>query len=117
MPLEGLPSKPSDFPLCVYRGDIFSESVQLFDDDGSIMDIDGFTAAAEVRSVSGAAVLIALTIVIDVPTALITMSLTIVQTKALPQGVFKYDLEVTNGTITKTPVAGIFEIRNDITEL
>lgn len=117
MPVEDLPAKPADFPLCVYRGDNLNEDVQLLEDDGQIMDITGYTAAAEVRAGSGAPIVISLTVVIDVVTATFTMKLTDAQTKALSQGAFKYDLEITNGTITKTPVAGRFEIRDDITEL
>jgi hypothetical protein len=117
MPVEDLPPKPENFPLCVYRGDILSEDVQFLNGDNSPMDLQGYSAAAEVRDRSGAAIVVTLTTAIDLTTATVTMSLTIAQTKALDQATHRYDLELTNGTITKTPVAGTFEIRDDITEL
>jgi len=100
------------------RGDSAKYEVTVYDEDGVIADITGYTATMTVRigSIDGT-VLFTKTGTITTPTSGIIL-FTILKTDMTTIGTNYYDVEITNGTDVHTVILpSIFQINNDVTRI
>lgn len=86
------------------QGATFRRRLSLKEDDGTVIDLSGYTARMQVRStVESATAIVSLTtangrIEIDGPLGTVTLILTATETDALPAAAYLYDLELVSGT-------------------
>ena len=83
--------------LSMDQGATFSTVITVYQND-SILNLSGYTAAAQIRKSYSSSSSTAFTTAIDSDTSTgkITLSLTPTQTAALEEGRYVYDLEITN---------------------
>ena len=91
--------------LTMDQGATFSTVITVYQND-SILDLAGYSAAAQVRKSYSSSSSTAFTTAIDSTTSTgkITLSLTSAQTAALEEGRYVYDVEVTSTDSTVTRV-------------
>ena len=99
--------------LLVDQGATFSTAVTLTDDDGNLVDLDGYQAAGQIRKHYTSSNSTSLTITLGGANGTVTMSLSANATANLVAGRYVYDVELTTpsgdvsrifeGVITVTP--------------
>lgn len=96
------------------QGATFAREITLRDENNAIIDLTGFTGRMQVR-VSPSATEIAATVTVSIASNVITMSLTALQTEALPAWNYYYDLELVNGSSIERLLEGRFEVTPEVT--
>ena len=103
--------------LTMDQGATFSTVITVYQND-SILDLSGYSAAAQIRKSYSSSSSTSFTTAIDsdTTTGKITLSLTSTQTAALEEGRYVYDVEITasDSTITR-PIQGIVTVRPNVT--
>tara|TARA_R100001591_G_scaffold4241_1_gene9779 strand:+ start:172 stop:540 length:369 start_codon:yes stop_codon:yes gene_type:complete len=104
--------------LTMDQGSTFSTVITVYQND-SILDLAGYSAAAQIRKSYSSSTSTAFTTAIDSTTSTgkITLSLTSTQTAALEEGRYVYDLEITktaDSTVTR-PIQGTVTVRPNVT--
>jgi|SRR6056300_1936023 hypothetical protein len=103
--------------LSMDQGATFSTVITVYQND-SILNLSGYTAAAQIRKSysSSSSTAFTTTIDSDTSTGKITLSLTPTQTAALEEGRYVYDLEITasDSTVTR-PIQGTVIVRPNVT--
>jgi|TARA_B100001094_G_scaffold39332_2_gene33814 hypothetical protein len=102
--------------LLIEQGANFSSTITLFNDDDTVFNLTGYTAAGQIRksySSSSASATFTISFSADRSEGQITLSLTSTQTAAVEEGRYVYDIEVTSsdsvvtrvlqGTVTVSP--------------
>ena len=103
--------------LTMDQGSTFSTVITVQQND-SILDLDGYSAAAQIRKSYSSSSSTSFTTAIDSTTSSgkITLSLTSAQTAALEEGRYVYDVAITasDSTITR-PIQGTVTVRPNVT--
>ena len=103
--------------LSMDQGATFSTVITVYQND-SILNLSGYTAAAQIRKSysSSSSTAFTTTIDSDTSTGKITLSLTPTQAAALEEGRYVYDLEITasDSTVTR-PIQGTVIVRPNVT--
>ena len=103
--------------LSMGQGAAFRRVIRVYRNDG-ILNLSGYTAAAQIRKSYSSSSSTAFTTAIDSDTSTgkITLSLTPTQTAALEEGRYVYDLEITasDSTVTR-PIQGTVIVRPNVT--
>ncbi|MBQ9402108.1 MAG: hypothetical protein IJU38_07025 [Clostridia bacterium] len=99
----------------------FEQEVTLKDEDGTLIDLNGKTAAAQVRPSPGSPDLTAaMHCEVDIPSATITMLLTSAQTAEITPGKYAYDLciieDAEGEEIRKYLLGGVFSVFPSVTD-
>lgn len=120
MPLDAL-SRPAAYNLTIVAGDSFSRSVTLKEQDGTPIDLTGYSALAQVRaSASSDTVLATFTTAIDAPNGAVTLSLDTTQTRALGSGAvwdLQLSLDASPTTATHTVIGGQVTVLPDVSRV
>jgi hypothetical protein len=91
--------------LYIDQGTDFSITVDVTDSAGEILELDGYTAAAQIRKTySSSSVSATFATSIAELAGQVTISLTDTQTSALESGRYVYDLNITSGAGVVTRV-------------
>jgi hypothetical protein len=114
--------QPGRFNFRIYQGDTFS-TAPAWKINNSYVNVTGYTADMQVRQdVNSTSIIVQLStangrIVTGTTDGTFTLTLTAVQTAALPPGNYVYDLEVTapGGTVTKILTGG-FAVIAEVTQ-
>ena len=115
--------------LSMLKGDTFSQPIVFYDSSDVIIDISGWIITFTVKKLeyltsdddTDAEISVSETIgaspagVSGAWTLLITHAMT-TTTKDVLSGIYKYDLQIVNGTTVITPLRGDFEIIQDVTK-
>ena len=103
--------------LTMDQGATFSTVITVYQND-SILDLAGYSAAAQIRKSYSSSSSTSFTTAIDsdTTTGKITLSLTSTQTAALEEGRYVYDVEITasDSTVTR-PIQGTVTVRPNVT--
>mgnify|MGYP001226039187 FL=1 len=84
--------------LFIDQGTDFTVTVDVSDATGGILDLTGYSAAAQIRKTYGSSSKVDFTTSTGTPSqGKVTMSLTDTQTSALESGRYVYDLNITSG--------------------
>ena len=91
--------------LFIDQGTDFTVTVDVSDATGGILDLTGYSAAAQIRKTYGSSTKVDFTTSTGTPSqGKVTMSLTDTQTSALESGRYVYDLNITSGAGVTTRV-------------
>ena len=104
--------------LTVDQGADFSALVDITDSTGNILNLTGYTVAAQMRKTYGSSTATNFTgSVSNATQGKVSVSLTAVQTNALVAGRYVYDVEITSagGTVTRV-VEGQVEVTPGVTQ-
>lgn len=108
------------YDFSVRNKETFEKEIVLTDEDGSVIDLRGKTAEAQVRKEPGASTLTArMTCSVDTSTASIVFRLTAAQTAEITPGRYAYDLCLVESTddeqVRKYLIGGIFDVLPSVT--
>jgi len=97
--------------LVIDQGTTFSLTITVADANGNEIDLDGYTARAQLRKSYGATSYTAFTVTIseNTTTGELTISLTDTQTSALKAGRYVYDVEIVAPVADGSPVTRVLE--------
>lgn len=97
--------------LVIDQGTTFSLTITVADANGNEIDLDGYTARAQLRKSYGATSYTAFTVTVaeDTTTGELTISLTDTQTSALKAGRYVYDVEIVAPVADGSPVTRVLE--------
>jgi len=101
--------------LVIDQGATFSSDLSLTDDNGDVMNLNGYTANSQMRKWYTSSNSTAFTTAINVATGTITLSLTATQTANLTAGRYVYDVEVTESGVVSRVVEGIVTVTPNAT--
>lgn len=91
--------------LFIDQGTDFTVTVDVSDATGGILDLTGYSAAAQIRKTYGSSSKVDFSTSTGTPSqGKVTMSLTDAQTSALESGRYVYDLNITSGSGVTTRV-------------
>ena len=93
--------------LYIDQGTDFSITVDVTDSAGDVLDLNGYTAAAQIRKTySSSTVSATFGTSISAATGQVTLTLDDTQTTALNAGRYVYDLNITSGSNTTRVIEG-----------
>jgi len=101
--------------LVIDQGATFSADLSLTDDNGDVMNLNGYTANSQMRKWYTSSNSVAFTTDINVTAGSITLSLTATQTSNLVAGRYVYDVEVTENGVISRVVEGIVTVTPNAT--
>jgi hypothetical protein len=105
---------PARFDLSAYAGDTFSVDIAIAQ-DGSPVDVTGWTFTAQVRAKRAGAVAATFTVnVTDAAQGELTISLSGATTATLASGVWDLNVALPDGTVS-TLVDGVITVTQDVT--
>lgn len=96
--------------LILYRGDTFKMDIELLDDQGAPLDLDGVQIDCTVRLGD-----YAFSPVISHIGNVISLTILPQHTKGREERIGKYDVQLTQGDIVTTVVRGAVKLQKDIT--
>lgn len=108
----------------IYRGDDVSYTVTFKDANGTVIDITGSTVFFTVKNFSDiaendTAALISKTITVHTTplSGITTISMTAAETRAIPVGSYKYDIQYKSATdVSRTITSGTVQFLDDVTK-
>lgn len=114
----GTTLKPKRYDIEIYQGDTFGFALQFKDSTNALINVTGWSALAQIKNSDGTpAPTAAFTTVIGTTDGKITIKLTDVQSGDLPEGEYKYDVQVTDSAGNKrTYIGGRITVVEDISE-
>ena len=114
VPAISISELPQEVDLALYTGDDFSMTLTLTNPDGSIANLTGSTAQAQIR-VTAVDPTIQASFISSISNNVITLNLTGVSSQNLV-GKYVWDCQLTNASgAVRTPVAGAVTFTQDVT--
>lgn len=103
--------------ITVDQGTTFSADIDVTDSEGNILDLEGYSAAAQMRRTYSSTSYTQFTAAVtSTSEGTVTISLTPAQTNALKAGRYVYDVEITDaGGIVTRVVEGQVEVTPGVT--
>lgn len=102
--------------IVIDQGADFSTTINLSDEDGNIINLSGFTGAAQMRKHYASVTSYSFTVDINEPAGEVTLSMTSNQTDNIPAGRYVYDCELTdNNDVRSRIVEGIVTVTPGVT--
>lgn len=103
---------PTNYDISTYKGDTFTIAFTMVDEAGDPIDFTGFIFKMQIRDAENVLIL---EILDDAGLSLWLNTVTVSFLVNFEAGDYKYDLEATTGSVTRTYVAGTFEVIGDVT--
>ena len=113
----GKKQRPKRYDIEVYRGDTLFFDLVLKGQSSKPLDLTGWTATAQIKKVtdSSPGETPSLTVNIDPTTGTVSIGLTNTGSAALSTStVYKYDVQLSDGTNTRTFIGGTIRVTEDI---
>lgn len=102
--------------LVIDQGTTFSTTITITDDDNNIVDLTGYTGAAQLRKHYTSSNSTAFTIAITAGTGEVTLSMTANVTSNIVAGRYVYDCELTSNTgVVSRILEGIVTVTPEVT--
>jgi hypothetical protein len=102
--------------LVIDQGSTYSAELNLTDENGDPLVLDGYTANSQIRKwYTSSTVAATFTTSINVASAVITLGLTANQTSNLVAGRYVYDVELNDGSEVSRIVEGIVTVTPQVT--
>lgn len=103
--------------LIIDQGTTYSTDLQLTDDNGDVIDLSSYSAAAQIRKTYTSSSATAFTVSISESTGVVTLSLTANQTSNIASGRYVYDVELTSpGGVVSRIIEGIVTVTPQVTQ-
>jgi hypothetical protein len=102
--------------ITIDQGTSFSTTIDVTDEDGNIVDLTGFTGAAQMRKHYTSTAQTAFTVSITANTGAVSLSLSANVTNTIAAGRYVYDCELTDniGTVSRL-IEGIVTVTPGVT--
>jgi archaellin len=102
--------------ITIDQGTSFATTIDVTDEEGNIVNLTGFTGAAQMRKHYTSSTYYAFTVTITAGTGEVTLSMTANATNNVAAGRYVYDCELTdtNGTVSRL-VEGIVTVTPGVT--
>lgn len=102
--------------IVIDQGTDFETTIDVIDDNGNIVDLAGYTGAAQMRKHYTSSTATNFTVSITAGAGLVTLSMNAATTNAIAAGRYVYDCELTDGSgIVSRIVEGIVTITPGVT--
>lgn len=103
--------------LIIDQGTTYSTDLQLTDDNGDVIDLSSYSAAAQIRKTYTSSSATTFTVSISESTGVVTLSLTANQTSNIASGRYVYDVELTSpGGVVSRIIEGIVTVTPQVTQ-
>lgn len=103
--------------LIIDQGTTYSTDLQLTDDNGNVIDLSSYSAAAQIRKTYTSSSATTFTVSISEDTGVVTLSLTANQTSNIASGRYVYDVELTSpGGVVSRIIEGIVTVTPQVTQ-
>lgn len=101
--------------LVIDQGATFTTTITITDDDGAVIDLTGYTGAAQIRKHYTSLTAIPFTVAVNETEGEVTLSLTANQTANISSGRYVYDCELTrSGTVSRV-LEGLITVTPQVT--
>lgn len=101
--------------LVIDQGATFTTTISITDDDGNIIDLTGYTGAAQIRKHYTSLTAVNFAVSVNEANGEVTLSLTASQTGNIVAGRYVYDCELTrSGTVSRV-LEGIVTVTPQVT--
>ena len=102
--------------ITIDQGTDFSTSIDVTDENGDIVDLAGYTGAAQLRKHYTSSTATDFTVAITPGSGLVTLSMNAATTNAISAGRYVYDCELTddNGTVSRL-IEGVITVTPGVT--
>lgn len=102
--------------IVIDQGATYSTSIDVTDEDGAVVNLTGFTGAAQMRKHYTSTSQTAFTVSISAPTGVVSLSLSANVTNNIAPGRYVYDCELTDaaGTVSRL-IEGIVTVTPGVT--
>jgi hypothetical protein len=100
----------------IEQGSTFEMEITVREADGSLYDLAGYAAAAQLRETKASATSIAFTTAIDLPTSVITLSMSAAVTAGITYTAGYWDCELTVGSTVIRILEGRVAISQEVTK-
>jgi hypothetical protein len=102
--------------ILIDQGTSFATSIDVTDEDGNIVNLAGFTGAAQLRKHYTSTAQTAFTVSITAVTGVVALSMSANVTNSIAAGRYVYDCELTNGSGTVSRlIEGIVTVTPGVT--
>lgn len=102
--------------ITIDQGTSFATTIDVTDEEGNVVDLTGFTGAAQMRKHYTSTTYYAFTVSITAATGEVTLSMTANATNNVASGRYVYDCELTDGSGTVSRlVEGIVTVTPGVT--
>ena len=101
--------------LVIDQGATFSTDLTLTDENGDILNLNGYSSNSQLRKWYTSSNSVAFSTSVNTATGVITLSLTSDQTANISAGRYVYDVEISNGTTISRVVEGIITVTPNVT--
>lgn len=102
--------------LTIDQGSVFYSDLVLSDENGDLLNLEGYTANSQIRRwYTSSNATATFTTSINTISSAIVLSLTANQTSAIPSGRYVYDVEITDGLETLRIIEGIVTVTPEVT--
>lgn len=102
--------------IVIDQGTDFETTIDVIDDNGNIVDLSGYTGAAQMRKHYTSSTATNFTVSITAGAGLVTLSMNAATTNAIAAGRYVYDCELTDGSgVVSRIVEGIVTITPGVT--
>lgn len=103
--------------LIIDQGTTYSTDLQLTDDNGDVVNLASYSAAAQIRKTYTSSSATTFTVSIGESTGVVTLSLTANQTSNIASGRYVYDVELTSpGGVVSRIIEGIVTVTPQVTQ-
>ena len=101
--------------LVIDQGATFTTTITITDDDGEVIDLTGYTGAAQIRKHYTSSTAVAFTVVVNESEGEVTLSLTANQTANISSSRYVYDCELKkSGTVSRV-LEGLITVSPQVT--
>jgi hypothetical protein len=101
--------------LVIDQGATFTTTITITDDDGDVIDLTGYTGAAQIRKHYTSLTAVSFTVAVNESGGEVTLSLTSNQTANISSGRYVYDCELTrSGTVSRV-LEGLITVTPQVT--
>lgn len=101
--------------LVIDQGTTFTTTITVTDDEGTALDLNGYTGAAQIRKHYTSSNSVNFTVSITAATGEVTLSLTANATANIVAGRYVYDCELTNSGTVSRVLEGIVTVTPQVT--
>lgn len=108
---------PDEQDLLCYRGQTWDQNIYLMDADDNVIDLTGATVKAQVRPQKNTEILTAeMTCTVTAAEGKITLGIDAATTAEIQNGIYEYDVKVTQNNVVTYYVFGKFIVKGRVTK-
>lgn len=103
--------------LVVDQGSTFTTTITLTDDDGTILNLTGYTGAGQIRKWYTSTNAVSFSVAIAPTSGEVTLQLSATTTANMAAGRYVYDVELTTGSTVSRVLEGLITVTPEVTKV